>query len=292
MRPRDFGDQYPSDADDVAPVSPTASLNEFDGPTIKSKEREIKTLYDFRSSVEHEQSLSEPRFAYQGWIVQPVNVDSIPQTYRVLTEAGHYVTAKFESMTYRERFDVGDSVTIIKSEEPDMWIITTRPQYVRDPYMQVMSTSDGPSLTPGSSTAVSCPGVPRDAHGNIMEYGVGVQFNGLGLSIIRRGFYFVVGYVTTERTNDPSGVSYVVVQLQQNGTTLVSGNISSTTVTQKGNTTTLMAGCYCEVGDSFRLFIQNASVNDEWKYLGNGQCGLSGLMMRPSPYLLDNDFGK
>jgi len=127
-RPKDLGDQYPSDDGDIAPVNPTLGFSELDDAMIAGKDFDFLPTQDFDPDhiTQHEQTIYESSFS--GKIIKEVTGGTeYPKIFKVRLDNGNTVDATMSSMTDDKEFDANKDVTCYKTAYG--WILRGEIQY-------------------------------------------------------------------------------------------------------------------------------------------------------------------
>lgn len=158
MRPKDYGDQYPSDSGDTPPVDPTEGFSEYDYTIESPEDKEIET--DLPSDIAPdpgvEQQYEPPVRTYFAVILKLIDprepeylLNASEIQYWCLRQDGKRVAAYVPLIDTYERYDIGDDVLIrMDSEHPwdgdgvQHWIIISKAEPLELPVMDVTLSSD------------------------------------------------------------------------------------------------------------------------------------------------------
>lgn len=216
-RPKDWGDQFPADSDDVMPEPITTGMNEFDYDPRESEPLQVKIAELRRWTPTKEEYRQEPtRIVYTALIVEKQSrEETVPVAYTVIRNDGVAGTAyDWSDSSYRSP---GDKVSIVHGELPKEWLITGN-----NPDQECGMLE----LSPTSTTIVFETIVPFATE--VKKYPVDSEFGSSdvlqmydnGIEVVRGGVFdialtlVVESYNTNEAT---SGLAVVVECLPETG---------------------------------------------------------------------------
>ena len=147
MRPRDWGDSKPGDADDVAPNDPTGNYSELDyelgGPTFTPLRQPLRGPRPLIPDADEEPPAEEPRHSYEATILGWYSGETeFPRKYWVQRQDGAVGIAKSYDDTDDCNYREGDIVCIVAANEEDQYLIVTRPASDELPSIDVSLNSE------------------------------------------------------------------------------------------------------------------------------------------------------
>ena len=146
MRPKDYGDQKPSDLDDVTPADPTDGFSELDytlsGPDAKKfKTRDNSTEAPGRPDQEQHVLRTDWTGIILGWA--NARGDQ-PRRYWVLRQDGKLGTGRtLQQLERYHDYRPGDDVGLIEDNVPNEFVIVGSPKPLELPQMYLQYNADG-----------------------------------------------------------------------------------------------------------------------------------------------------
>lgn len=152
LRPNDYGDQYPSDQDDVAPGNPTDAYAELDYVVnpLTPKVRPPAVLETFTPDANIEEINPLKRNVKTGIIVEP-GLKSTPDnpTFMVIHQDGDYTECICLENVDGEIYSCGDVVTLVESDasqgsvtDHTVWVINGPGRGEEQPVIVMKRTAD------------------------------------------------------------------------------------------------------------------------------------------------------
>lgn len=126
VRPKDYGDQFPSDTDDVTPGDPTGGFNEIDYKIERGgiRSQDVETPRDFIPDADIPNAPAIPRTTYAAIILAWANAkEDWTRFYWVFRQDGQFGLARHVDILHEQDFRPGNLVFITEDEHVGTWFV-------------------------------------------------------------------------------------------------------------------------------------------------------------------------
>lgn len=117
-RPRDWGDQFPSDIGDTPPTSPLENLDEGASIEPAGKKFSFGNIGSFSPGIEAEPEHPAATKTFVGVVIRKLT-SGPPATYKILTHIGTVVVAQFLTNLDSERVGSAQPVIVVSGNHPE-----------------------------------------------------------------------------------------------------------------------------------------------------------------------------
>jgi hypothetical protein len=126
-RPRDWGDQFPSDINDQPPPSPTANFREGEAGNAPGTQKGKKLDPGLTFDPKVKPDLPQPQLGRDSFVgvilFETTTPFDSPRFYNVLLESGRVISAQVLNQTNYQQFRPSDPVVVIKGNAKDKWLL-------------------------------------------------------------------------------------------------------------------------------------------------------------------------
>ena len=158
-RPRDWGDRFPSDINDIVPNDRTSTLSEravSPGLNQFTLPVNLNPVYTFTPDIQEDPVPEYPREVFIGIVLfELTTVSDFPRYYSTLLESGEVVTAGILTQGTTQNIEKAQTVIVVRGTNQNTWHIVG-PLYWKDLYIIEVYTANE-SSTIGSDETLDVP---------------------------------------------------------------------------------------------------------------------------------------